>query len=262
MSDAHRLDLDDLVELSHVIEEVIGRALSPDESSRLKAAYQAAGAVPAGTTLGALRERLQRVDLPHTATNKPSNADRILHAAVGCLSRHGTDATTMRAVAEAAGVSHGLVQHYFRDKAGLITAVDSHILRRFNQALESTTEPSSGGLDDVGERLLTLAREYPDVADYLGIALSEGRDIGVTIFEDLFKIATAQDAKLRAAGLLRDDLDPVWSALNPLILRLTTIVLRSKIARHIPFSTPAELQRWNDSVTSFIRHGQGLPSGE
>ena len=67
MSDAHRLDLDDLVELSHVIEEVIGRPLSPDESSRLKAAYQAAGAVPAGTTLGALRERLQRVDLPQTA---------------------------------------------------------------------------------------------------------------------------------------------------------------------------------------------------
>ncbi|MGY1994492.1 hypothetical protein [Mycolicibacterium fortuitum] len=106
---------------------------------------------------------------------------------------------------------------------------------------------------------MTLVREYPDVVDYLGRALTEGREVGVTMFDDLFKVATAESDKLRAARLLRDDLDPAWAALNPLILRLTTIMLRSKIARHMPdpFATPARLERWDATVKSFIRDGQG-----
>ena len=36
-----RANLDDVVALSHLIQEVIGRALRPEESSRLKSAYQA-----------------------------------------------------------------------------------------------------------------------------------------------------------------------------------------------------------------------------
>lgn len=59
MSELPPLDLDDLVDLSLVIQEIIGRALSPDEPSRLKSAYQAAGAAPAGTTLKALQTALQ-----------------------------------------------------------------------------------------------------------------------------------------------------------------------------------------------------------
>ncbi|MGY1994489.1 TetR/AcrR family transcriptional regulator [Mycolicibacterium fortuitum] len=109
MNDAHRLDLDDLVDLSYVIEGVVGRTLRPDESSRLKAAYLEAVAVTAGTTLRALGERLQRVELPQTGTVEPSSSDRILRAAVACLSGDGTAATSLRAVAEAAGVSHGSI---------------------------------------------------------------------------------------------------------------------------------------------------------
>ncbi|ART74398.1 hypothetical protein BTO20_37920 (plasmid) [Mycobacterium dioxanotrophicus] len=53
------LNLDDLVDLSHVIQQVVGRSLSPDESSRLKAAYQAAGTA-AGATLQTLRAALEQ----------------------------------------------------------------------------------------------------------------------------------------------------------------------------------------------------------
>ncbi|ORX15976.1 hypothetical protein AWC31_00975 [Mycolicibacterium wolinskyi] len=53
------LDLDDLVDLSHVIQQVVGRSLSPDESSRLKTAYQTAGS-PAGATLHTLRTALEQ----------------------------------------------------------------------------------------------------------------------------------------------------------------------------------------------------------
>lgn len=59
MTELPPLDLDDLVDLSQVIQHVIGRALSPDESSRLKAAYQAAGTATKGPTLKTLHKVLQ-----------------------------------------------------------------------------------------------------------------------------------------------------------------------------------------------------------
>lgn len=65
MSELSPLDLDDLVDLSHVIQEVIGRALTPEESSRLKSAYQTAGSAPAGATLKALQTALQCVPAQH-----------------------------------------------------------------------------------------------------------------------------------------------------------------------------------------------------
>lgn len=60
MTEPPRLDLDGLVDLSDVIQAVIQRALSPDESSRLKSAYQAARTTPAGVTLRGLCDALQQ----------------------------------------------------------------------------------------------------------------------------------------------------------------------------------------------------------
>ena len=44
------------------------------------------------------------------------------------LPRKASAATSLRAVAAAAGVSLGLVQHHFATKAGLIKAVDDYVL--------------------------------------------------------------------------------------------------------------------------------------
>jgi hypothetical protein len=56
---AGRLKLDDLVGVSQLIPEVIGRALTPDESSRLKSAYQSTQTKQGDTTLQRMTRALR-----------------------------------------------------------------------------------------------------------------------------------------------------------------------------------------------------------
>ncbi|OBK04295.1 hypothetical protein A5746_13520 [Mycolicibacterium conceptionense] len=191
-----------------------------------------------------------------------SNADRIRDAALRCFATGGISGTTMRTIAEAAGVSHGLLRHHFGSKDGLIAAVDDHVLRVFSDALESNPLPvpaePTNDFSSLGGRMSKLIHDRPEVVDYVSHALIEGNDIGAVIFDGLLKISIRQRDTFTAAGLTRDDIDPDWAALNPLMLRLGPILLRSHIARHIDgaFTTPTELQRWDASVTALIRHGQ------
>ena len=53
---------------------------------------------------------------------------RIRNAALEGFARDGVAATSIRDVAKRAGVSPGLVQHYFQSKAALVEAVNAHVL--------------------------------------------------------------------------------------------------------------------------------------
>ena len=113
----------------------------------------------------------------------------------------------------------------------------------------------------MGRRVTTLIAEQADVVDYLGRALVEGDSIGSEIFDGLVGISTAQGDQLRERRQTRPDLDAVWAALNPLVLRLGAVILRTHIERHIPepFTTPTQLRRWDKAVTALIREGQLKP---
>ena len=86
-----------------------------------------------------------------------------------CFAVRGIAATTLRAVAEPAEVSIGLVQHHFRTKAALSAAVDQYVLQVVSEALEATALPEalSDGLDEAGRRLTSLMAEHPDLITYL-----------------------------------------------------------------------------------------------
>ena len=202
------------------------------------------------------------VFLRPTVTSEPTSIDRIRDAAVRTLAEKGVAATSLRAVAEEAGVSIGLVQHYFRNKAGLVAAVDDYVLQVFGEVIEATpsSEMTSDFLADMGSRFSQLLVQHPDLVNYVAHALVEGDKIGSVIFDGLLQISAAQGEQLAAAGVARPDLDPVWGALNPLILRVGAMILRPHIERHLPESlvNPTQLQRWDAAVTRLIREGQVL----
>jgi TetR/AcrR family transcriptional regulator, regulator of cefoperazone and chloramphenicol sensitivity len=194
------------------------------------------------------------------APAEPSSTERIRNAALKCFAANGIAATSLRTVAEAAGTSIGLVQHYYGTKAALIAAVDDYVLQVIGDAVESgpLPAPPADPLIEMGRRTTTLIAEQPDVVDYLGRALVEGDSIGSQIFDGLVGISKAQGDQLRERHQVKPDLDVVWAAINPLVLRLGAIILRTHIERHIPepFTTPSQLTRWDDAVTDLIREGQ------
>lgn len=204
--------------------------------------------------------RLFPYDPPPPA--EPSPKERIRDAALSCFAVRGIAATTLRAIAETAEVSLGLVQHHFRTKAALTAAVDQYVLQVVSEALEPTRmpEPPSDGLNAAGRRLTGLMVERPDVMTYLGRALAEGGALGSVIFTGLLGISTAQRDEFSRRNNIQPDLDPDWAALNPLILRVGAIILHPYIELHLreSFFIERQLRRWDAAVTSLIRHGQFL----
>jgi TetR/AcrR family transcriptional regulator, regulator of cefoperazone and chloramphenicol sensitivity len=197
------------------------------------------------------------------APAEPSSAERIRDAALKSFAANGIATTSLRTVAEAAGTSVGLVQHYYGTKSALIAAVDDYVLAVISDAVESAPLPGlpKDALAEMGRRLTAVMAEQPDVFDYLGRALVEGDSIGMEIFDGLVAISAEQGRQLGERQQIRPDLDPLWAALNPLMLRLGAVILRSHIERHLPepFFSPTQLKRWDGAVTALLRDGQLQP---
>jgi AcrR family transcriptional regulator len=199
---------------------------------------------------------------PYTppAPREPSSEERIRDAALRSFASHGVAATSMRMVADAAGVSLGLVQHYFKTKAALVNTVDRYVLQVTSEALSTVAMPGAPAeaLEEAGKRMTKLTIDHPLVINYLARALCEGGEIGSVVFDGLVDISTAQGDHFREQGLIRENLDPLWAVLNPLILRIGAFILRPHIERYLgePFFTATQLERWDNSVTKVLREGQ------
>lgn len=78
------------------------------------------------------------------------------------------------------------------------------------------------------------------------------------IFDTLLDIGRAQWTHLNRENRVRIDLDPTWGPLNPLILVLGTLILRSHIDRQLPtpLTSPPQLRIWETALNRLIENGQ------
>jgi AcrR family transcriptional regulator len=187
-----------------------------------------------------------------------SSIERIRDAALTSFATYGPAATSLRTVAAAAGVSVGLVQHHFATKAGLIKAVDDHVLAL---VIETIAQPIAGppadSIAEMGSRVTHIITEQPHIADYVGRALVDGSPLGTMIFDTLAAFGTARWNRRKEQGETRPDVDLTWAALNSLVLALGTLILRGHIERQLPerLTTRNQLQRWQNAVNTLLREG-------
>jgi AcrR family transcriptional regulator len=192
------------------------------------------------------------------AAEELSAIDRIRNAAMKILATHGASGTSLRAVAAAAGVSLGSVQHHFATKAGLVKAVDDWalavVVTAITQPIPDTTPDS---VAEIGDRVTRMIAEQPEIADYIGRALIDGRPVGDMIFDSLLNSGMARWHRRSERGETRADLDLTWAAINSLVLALGALMMRGHIERHLPepLTSPAQLERWQGSVNSLLREG-------
>jgi len=203
--------------------------------------------------------------LPHAqpVRTEPSAIERIRDAALKSFATQGSSGTSLRAVAAAAGVSLGLVQHHFATKAGLIKAVDDHVLAMvITHITKPVPDTTSDSVAEIGDRVTGMILELPDIVDYVGRALVDGRPVGYMIFDALLNSGTARWNQRGERGETRPDLDLTWAAVNSLVLALGTFILRGHIERNLPepLTNPAQLQRWHASVTLLLREGLFQPT--
>src|SRR3989440_12394569 len=183
---------------------------------------------------------------------------RIRDAAMKLFGAEGVAASSLRAVARAAGVSPGLIVHHCGSKEGLIRAVDEAVLARIILALSEVPIEDSG-VELIAQRAEVVAaflRGQPALCDYLGRALSERTEASAELFHRLFVYA-ARDERLIAAGALRADTDPFWRAMHQVILVVGPLLLRPLIERELGGELFAEenVARWTRARTDLLQHG-------
>jgi AcrR family transcriptional regulator len=151
---------------------------------------------------------------------------RIRDAAMRLFADHGGKATTIRAVAEQAGVAPGLVSHHFGSKQGLRDACDDYVLEYLRQIIKQGV--GEQGVADPAY-LDTVYQGAADVLRYVARALVDDSAAAATLFDNFAALteeylatlhggASQSDLRTQAAVLVAMRLG-VW-VLHPHLLRV------------------------------------------
>jgi TetR/AcrR family transcriptional regulator, regulator of cefoperazone and chloramphenicol sensitivity len=151
---------------------------------------------------------------------------RIRDAAMRLFADHGGKATTIRAVAEQAGVAPGLVSHHFGSKQGLRDACDDYVLEYLRQIIKQGV--GEQGVADPAY-LDTVYQGATYVLRYVARALVDDSAAAATLFDNFVALteeylatlhggASQSDLRTQAAVLVAMRLG-VW-VLHPHLLRV------------------------------------------
>lgn len=186
-----------------------------------------------------------------------STYERICVAALEGFARQGASATSIRDVAAAAGVSPGLVQHYFSSKGALRAAVDAHVTAVARAAL-AVREVEGDPVEDIAERLTALVAEHFLALLYVARGVAERDEAALAIFDTLTGLCREQLADFQRRKMLRADLDLEWAALHTVLINLGTVIMEPGVSRQLgrPFLAKRQLDRWKQATTALFVAGE------
>ena len=151
---------------------------------------------------------------------REDSRDALLRATVRVVAQRGMRGLTYRAVAQEAGVAHGLVAHHF----GSIDALVSAALQEAARGAEARNQlgPGTGNIDDVGKSLADIVTDASDEERFQYEMLLEGlrRPELRSDVQDLYRgYINALEAELRIAGVAESDVlaRVVFAALDGLV---------------------------------------------
>ena len=173
--------------------------------------------------------------------------DQLLDAALRLIGDRGVKAATVRAVAEEAGVTPGLVVHHFGTKARLATEVDQLVLSRFSAAMAVDAEVATPGdaAQVISTRLSHTIGTDASLRNYVRRAILEASPAGRAIVERLVELTIANLREHTDTAKLPTGRDLTWLAVQIVTINLAGTLLEPLLEPLLdaaPFS-PAEVRR-------------------
>ena len=175
--------------------------------------------------------------------------DALLRAVVTVVARGGLRALTYRAVAEEAGVTHGLVRHHFGSRDALIVAATEYSLA---PAIEITHLGDTGSLDDWAKDVPKVLTDEEELTAFQFEVILESRrrpelrDAVKHLYAG-FREATLED--LRAHGV---DADKAMA--NVIFAALDGIIFQG-LALNEPRTTRASIAKLRELIKSSQQNG-------
>lgn len=179
---------------------------------------------------------------------------RIRDAAVVRFARQGYANTTLRQIAEDAGVSAGLIVHHFGSKERLRDACDEHVV----QSMLGDKEDLMGA---DAATMMRAALDHPErygpTLDYLARMLAEDSVAADRLFDAILAGTRRMMESQIDAGLMRQPSDLDTTAVYLTLYGLGSVVLQRQLARAFGASRLSNelLERSAIPVLEMFTHG-------
>lgn len=188
----------------------------------------------------------------------PAGRARLRDAAIRLFAERGVAGASVRDIADAAGVTAGLITHYFGSKEGLKAEVDELMVRVFTEPLAMPLEGSpQERLKVVSEALARTMIENPALRAYLRRSFLENDPASGKVFNRFALLFRDLQYEMRGAGLLREDLDLDWTPLQVLFLHFGPLLLGPAVAQILDVEPYAEevVRKRSQAVQDLLSRG-------
>jgi AcrR family transcriptional regulator len=182
---------------------------------------------------------------------------RIREAALRLYAEHGLRATSIRMVADEAGLSPGAVMHHFKSKDDLAEAVQHAVIAKIRQVISEVGlgEPPHVATRARRQAFDQLVSDNPAIAGYLRRVILDGGPAGVALFAEGFDLVRGEMRALVDAGI-RPLPDPDVGLVLYRAVHLAHILLGPLIEHMLglSLSDPAVLERFRDAAVDLLTH--------
>jgi AcrR family transcriptional regulator len=160
---------------------------------------------------------------------------RIREKALALFAEQGVAATSLRAVAQAAGVSPALIIHHFGSKAGLRRAVDDAVTDAFREQFAHVDPESSPDVFSAraGEAFAAVVGANSILRRYLRRSVLEASPDGAALLDRLLAWTTRGLDAFERDGALRPGTDPTWRPYQVLFVMLGPLLLEPLLEQHL-----------------------------
>ena len=179
---------------------------------------------------------------------------RIRETAIRLFGQDGFDATSVRDVAKAAGVSAGLVLHHFGSKDELRLACDRYVVEEF---LGRKDELTYGDASAAIARWLSDVDAHQPLIDYLSRMLTSDSPVADELFDVLHAGTSGMLAEQIERGIIREPVDRDILSLYLTLYGLTPLVMQRQLARALGTGqlTVEGIRRSTIQILDLYTHG-------
>lgn len=194
-------------------------------------------------------------DADRSVDRDRTTVSRIRDAALVEFAERGVAATTMKSVAESAGVSAQLVVHHFGSKEGLATACDEYVLRMFREHNTSLFGSGDGfaPAPTLEESWLTPAMAY------LAARLVDDSPAVAQLVDEVVADSLTYLEKGVESGLVRPSSNPQVRAVVGMLWNLGALALHRHAKRIIGVDLLSgdreQLMTWTLAATEMLTEG-------
>jgi AcrR family transcriptional regulator len=174
----------------------------------------------------------------------------------------GFEKVLIRDIADACGVATSLVHHHFGKKSDLRDACREYVIGQIRETLSnlSTSFPEDPSVDQFDQMGMTLREglgQQTHLIRFLALTFAEGHPASQVLFKEYFDVFHSVTKRFAVAGLLRDDLDPIWITTQTIYNQLGTAFLYDQLKELLgddPYS-PEISQRRTSAFISIAKSG-------